>query len=93
MRIQYGELDVTLPLDLQVFWAADTPVITLTNFTIPALGTFSARVLVHGSGYAGTWQHGEQGGHLFGRVLRDREEGRQPATNGGKQDVPRSADP
>jgi hypothetical protein len=74
VRIQYDDLDVTLPLDLEVFWAADTPVITLTNFTIPALGTFSARVLVHGQRYAGTWQHGEKGGHLFGRVVRDGNE-------------------
>jgi hypothetical protein len=69
VRIRYDELDVTLPLDLEVFWAADTPVITLTNFTIPALGTFSARVLVYGQRYAGTWQHGDKGGHLFGRVV------------------------
>ncbi|MDH3717131.1 MAG: hypothetical protein OES79_03325 [Planctomycetota bacterium] len=74
VRIQYGELDVTLPLDLEVFWAADTPVITLTNFTIPALGTFSARVLVYGQRYAGTWQHGDKGGHLFGRVVKDEKE-------------------
>ncbi len=71
VRIQYDQLDLTLPLLLEVFWAADTPVITLTNLTIPALGTVSARVLIFGDRYAGTWQHGQRGGHLFGRVWRD----------------------
>ncbi len=73
VRLQYGELDLSLPLELEVFWAGDTPVITLTNFHIPALGTFSARVLVHTDRYAGTWQHGKKGGHLFGRIIGERD--------------------
>lgn len=67
-RIRYGDHDVTVPLPLQVKWAAKTPVITLDNVTIPGLGTFDARVLIDGDRYAGTWQHGEVGGLLFGRV-------------------------
>lgn len=68
VRINYGKYDVNVPLDLQVNWAGDTPMITLTDFAIPALGTFSARVLFHGDRYSGTWQHGKVGGHLFGRI-------------------------
>ena len=41
-RIQYGDHDVTVPLPLPVKWAGDTPVITLDDFAIPGLGTFSA---------------------------------------------------
>lgn len=67
-RIKYGDFDSELPLDLPIHWSANTPVITLDNFWIPALGTFSARVLLHGDRYAGTWQHGEKGGHLFGKI-------------------------
>ena len=44
-RIQYGSRDVTVPLPLNVKWAGDTPVITLTDFSIPGLGTYTARVL------------------------------------------------
>ncbi|HUS40373.1 MAG: hypothetical protein WBF93_04060 [Pirellulales bacterium] len=73
VRIQYGELDLTVPMNLEVYWAAKTPVITLTDLTIPALGTFSARVLVYESQYAGTWQHGEVGGHLFGHIEREKK--------------------
>lgn len=69
-KIQYGNKDtkVPLPLTLTVKWAGDTPVITLTNFTVPGLGTFTARVLFYGDKYVGTWQHGKVGGHMFGRI-------------------------
>jgi hypothetical protein len=67
-RIQYGKTDVEIPLALQVKWAGDTPVITLTNLTIPGLGTFTARVMIYSDRYAGTWQHGKIGGHLWGRI-------------------------
>ncbi len=67
-RIKYGGTDVTLPMPLEVKWAGDTPVITLTETTIPGLGTFSARVVVHANQYAGIWKHGEFGGQMFGEV-------------------------
>ena len=67
-RIKYGTYDVTLPLPLEVKWAGKTPVITLDNVTIPGLGTFSARVVIDGTRYAGTWTHGEVGGHMFGKI-------------------------
>jgi hypothetical protein len=68
VRIQYGGHDVKIPLKLQVKWAGDTPMITLTDLTIPGLGTFTSRVLIYGDRYAGTWQHGKVGGHLWGRL-------------------------
>ncbi|MGQ0633233.1 MAG: hypothetical protein ACT4QC_01375 [Planctomycetaceae bacterium] len=67
-RMQFGSVDATVPLLLHVKWAGDTPVITLTNLTIPGLGTFTSRVLVYGERYAGTWQHDKVGGHLWGRI-------------------------
>jgi len=67
-RIQYGGHDVEIPMTLEVKWAGDTPVITLTETTIPQLGTFTARVLVYGDRYAGTWQHNQVGGHLWGQI-------------------------
>jgi hypothetical protein len=69
-RIQYGEHDLTLPLPLRVLWAGDTPVITLDAVPVPGLGTFTARVLIHGDKYAGTWSGKDHGGHLFGRIDR-----------------------
>ncbi|TWT74006.1 hypothetical protein [Allorhodopirellula solitaria] len=68
VKIRYGDVDGEFPMDLDILWAGRTPVITLDAIAIPGLGTFSARVLVHQGRYAGTWQHGEKGGHLFGKV-------------------------
>ena len=68
-RIKYGQTDVTLPLTLRMIWAEDTPMITLTNATLPGLGSaFSTRVIFDGDRYAGTWQHGKVGGHLWGTI-------------------------
>lgn len=67
-RIKYGKLDAVVPLELDVEWAGDTPVISLTNLLIPGLGTFSSRVLFYNDKYAGTWTHGKVGGHMFGTV-------------------------
>jgi hypothetical protein len=69
-RIQYGQHDVTLPIMIQVKWAGDTPIITLTDLTIPGLGTFTARVLVYRDQYAGMWMHGDHGGQMFGRIVK-----------------------
>lgn len=68
-RIKYGQTDVTLPLTLRMIWAEDTPMISLTNANLPGLGAaFGARVIFHGELYAGTWQHGKVGGHLWGTI-------------------------
>ncbi len=67
-RIKYGDKDATLPIPLEIKWAGDTPVITLTDLAIPGLGTFTSRVVIYGDRYAGTWQHGKVGGHLYGRI-------------------------
>jgi hypothetical protein len=72
-RVKYGKTDGTFPIPLEIKWAGDTPVITLTNLEIPGLGTFSSRVVIYEGRYAGTWQHGDVGGHLFGVLKRDEE--------------------
>jgi hypothetical protein len=73
-RVKYGDKDIVVPMPLEVKWAGDTPVITLTDTTIPGLGTFSARVVIHNDWYAGTWIHGKVGGHLFGTISREAAE-------------------
>lgn len=72
-RIKYGDKDATVPIPLEIKWAGDTPVITLTNLEIPGLGTFTSRVVLYEGRYAGTWQHGDVGGHLFGRIEKLKE--------------------
>lgn len=67
-RIQYNDQDRKVPLPVQVKWAGDTPVITLTKVFVPGFGTFTARVLFYGTEYAGTWSANDHGGHMFGRI-------------------------
>jgi hypothetical protein len=67
-RIKYGDKDTTVPIPLEIKWAGDTPIITLTDLAIPGLGTFTSRVIIYEGRYAGTWQHGKAGGHLFGII-------------------------
>ena len=72
-RIAYGEGSEKippLPIPVKVHWAGDTPVLSLTDLTIPGLGTFTSRVMFFENRYAGTWQHGEKGGHLFGTISK-----------------------
>ena len=70
-RIVYGQHDITVPMYLEVKWAGDTPVITLTDLEIPGLGTYTARVLIYRGQYAGTWSGGDHGGQLFGRIEKN----------------------
>jgi hypothetical protein len=67
-RMRYGKVDVTLPVTVTMRWVGDTPMITITDFSIPSLGTFTSRVIFHGNRYAGTWQHDRVGGLMYGHI-------------------------
>jgi hypothetical protein len=69
-RIVYGQNDIKVPVPVKIHWAGDTPVLSLTDLAIPGLGTFTSRVMFYGDRYAGTWQHGDKGGHLFGGIAK-----------------------
>lgn len=73
-RIKYGDHDVTVPMAMEVKWAGKTPVITVDKLFVPGLGVFDARVLLRKNQYAGTWAHGDVGGHLFGRIEKIEEQ-------------------
>jgi len=67
-KMKIGEKELDIPIAIKVYWADDAPVMSLTDLTIPGMGTFTARVMFHGDRYAGTWQHGEVGGHMWGVI-------------------------
>ena len=80
-RVQFGSKDVTIPMIIPVKWAGDTPVISVTELGFPGLGSYTARVMIYGDQYAGTWQDNnnkEHGGHLWGRI--EHAAATQPAT-------------
>ncbi len=68
--MKLGSGDVTVPIPVTILWAGDTPVITLTDLSIPGMGSYSARVLLFRDHYAGTWITASGGGHVFGDIVR-----------------------
>ena len=65
-----GETGVSLPIVVPMRWIGDAPIIEMTDYTIPTVGTFSVRLFFYGDRYAGTWQHGEFGGHMYGMIQK-----------------------
>ena len=57
-----------IPIVVPMVFVGDTPMIMMTDHSLPGIGTFTVRVFFHGDRYAGTWQHGDVGGHMTGRI-------------------------
>lgn len=71
-QITYGDTDVRVPVPVKVNWAGDTAVLSVTDLEIPLVGGgFTSRVVFYGDRYAGTWQHNQVGGHMFGKIERE----------------------
>jgi hypothetical protein len=70
-RLDYHGKEIPVPIPLLVKWAGDTPVITLTDLSIPGFGSYTARVVLYRGQYAGTWSgKNGVGGQLFGQIVR-----------------------
>ena len=59
-----------IPVAVPMRWIGDTPMIMMTDTSLPGFGTFTVRLFFYGDRYAGTWQHGTVGGHMSGRIER-----------------------
>ena len=57
-----------VPVVVPMRWNGDTPMIMMTDTTLPGLGTFTVRLFFYEQRYAGTWQHGAVGGLMSGRI-------------------------
>lgn len=70
-RVQYSGRDLKIPVEIQVKWAGDTPVITLTNMAVGGMGSFTVRIVVYKGQYAGTWSSAKgHGGTMFGNIVK-----------------------
>ena len=70
-RVQYNKKDMAIAIPVPVFFAGDTPVISLTRQAIQGLGTYDTRLVIYKGGYAGTWGGGETGGKMFGNIVKN----------------------
>jgi len=57
-----------IPIVVPMQWNGDTPMIMMTDTSLPGLGTFTVRLFFYGDRYSGTWQHGDRGGQMWGRI-------------------------
>jgi hypothetical protein len=57
-----------IPIVVPMRFVGDTPMIMMTDTSLPGVGTFTVRVFFYGDRYAGTWQHGRVGGQMSGRI-------------------------
>jgi hypothetical protein len=57
-----------VPIVVPMRWNGDTPMIMMTETSLPGIGAFSVRLLFYEDRYAGTWQHGDVGGIMSGGI-------------------------
>ena len=57
-----------IPIVVPMRFVGDTPMIMMTNTSLPALGTFTVRLIFYEDRYAGSWQHERVGGLMSGRI-------------------------
>lgn len=57
-----------MPIAVPLRWAGDTPMIAMTDTTLPGLGTFTVRIFFYADRYSGIWHHGERRGQMHGRI-------------------------
>jgi len=71
--IVYNQKPFKVALNLPVKFAGDTPVISLTDSMIPGFGKFTARVVLYGGTYVGTWSGAGagHGGTMFGKIVKN----------------------
>ena len=69
-RLRYDGQDLPVPIPISVIWSGDTPVITLTDMTIPGVGTWTARVMLFRDQYVGIWSGKDHGGQMFGKIIK-----------------------
>lgn len=62
--------DSVIPIVVPMRWVGETPMIMMTDASLPGMGTFTVRLFFYGDRYAGTWQHDEVGGLMSGRIER-----------------------
>ena len=61
-----------IPIVVPMRWSGDTPMIEMTDLALPGVGTFTVRVFFYGDRYAGTWQNPRTGGHMWGRIEKQK---------------------
>jgi len=84
-KIEYGGLSFDAPVPVQVKWAGDTPVIIVDNVGFPGTAKYSARVMIYGDTYSGTWSGGDHGGLMHGVIKKSEAKAEEKKAEEKKQ--------
>ena len=69
VHMTHPNFDATLPIVVPLVWAGDTPMVAITDVSIPGVGdSLTARVLFYEDHYAGSWRHRQFGGLMYGAI-------------------------
>jgi hypothetical protein len=80
-RFKMGQRDMKVTLPIPVKFAGDTPVISLTNYSVMGMGSFSARIVFYDGAYAGTWAaSADHRGVMFGKIVKGATTGANDAS-------------
>jgi hypothetical protein len=80
-RFKMGQRDMKVTLPIPVKFAGDTPMISLTNFNVMGMGSFSARIVFYDGAYAGTWAaSADHRGVMFGKIVKGAASGANDAS-------------
>jgi len=67
-----------VPIVVPMRFVGDTPMIMMTDTSLPGIGTFTVRLFFYGDRYSGTWQHGKVEGQMSGRIEKTSATPRTP---------------
>jgi len=72
-KMKYGEKELILPVPVKMKFDGDVAILMVDDLGIPDGGTYTARLLIFGRTYSGTWKDQRGGGMLYGTISNEAE--------------------
>lgn len=70
-RLTYGGQAMDVPVPAVAKWVGDTVVLLFDNINFGGPRNYSARLMISGNTYAGSWSGGDHGGMLYGVIVHE----------------------
>jgi hypothetical protein len=72
-KLKYHGQEIEMPVPVRMKFDGDTTILMVDDLMIPDGGTFTARLLIYGRTYSGTWKDQRGGGMLYGTISHEPE--------------------
>ena len=70
-KMKYHDQEFEMPVPVRMKFDGDTAILMVDDLMIPSGGTFTARLLIYGKTYSGTWKDQRSGGMLYGTISHE----------------------